>query len=122
MPRPKPNGEWCSHHHNARSEDQLSPRNVRNVKWYRRERTKWIAHLGGKCAVCGTTEELEFDHDVPRDWDPAKTSRWQRLRNYIREIKAGKIKQVLCRSHNASKGYPDGQQELLDRTRSNEPF
>lgn len=101
----------------------------RQVAWYRRERAKWIAHLGGKCAVCGTTEDLEFDHDQPRDWIPNRKSRWQRMVIYIREIKEGRIKQLLCRSHNASKGYPDGQQELIalreagrERQRTNEPF
>lgn len=93
-----------------------------NVAWYRTERARWIAILGGRCAHCGTTDELEFDHDQPRDWDPAKTSRWQRLRNYIREIREGKIKQLLCRSCNASKGFPDGQRELLERRYDNRPF
>lgn len=106
---PEPNREWCAHHPKAKPE----PSN-RNVAWYRRERAAWVAKLGGKCAHCGSTEELEFDHETPRDWDPAKTSRWQRLRNYIKDIKAGKIKQLLCRSCNARKGYPDSQQELLD--------
>lgn len=101
--------EWCSHHPRAKDKPP-----TRQVAWYRRERAKWIAHLGGKCAVCGATEELEFDHDVPRDWRPEKKSRWQRLTIYIREIRAGKIKQVLCRVCNARKGYPDGQLELLD--------
>ena len=32
-------------------------------------RGKAIVQLGGKCAICGSTEELEFDH-VNRDPDP----------------------------------------------------
>lgn len=129
---PKPSGEWCSRHPRAKPQ----PAN-RNVAWYRRERPKWLHYLGGKCGMCGKTleeaeaegETLEFDHDQPRDWNPSKTSRWQRLRNYIHEIREGKIKQVLCRSCNGRKGYPDGQLELLDaaeerrkKKRDAEPF
>lgn len=111
---------YCHHHPRAKPE----PSN-RHVAWYRRERAKWIAALGGKCAVCGTTDELEFDHDSPRDWVPNRKSRWQRLRLYIRDIKAGKITQLLCREHNAKKGYPDGQLELLENAadrKGEEPF
>lgn len=114
---PERDRTFCRHH--PRRKPTASNR---NVAWYRRERPKWIAYLGNKCGLCGKTleeaeaegETLEFDHHVPRDWEPARTSRWQRLRNYIREIKEGKIRQALCRSCNGRKGYPDGQQELLD--------
>lgn len=29
---------------------------------YYKRRTEWIEKLGGKCVVCGATENLEFDH------------------------------------------------------------
>lgn len=111
---PKPSGEWCSHHPRAKPQ----PAN-RNVAWYRRTRTWLIAELGGKCVECGTTDELEFDHLTPRDWHPNKTSRWQRLRNYIKDWRRGIAEGVpritlRCRSCNGRKGYPDGQLELLD--------
>lgn len=121
---PKPNGQWCSRHR-----PQHPPSN-RNVAWYQRERPKWIAFLGGKCSWpgCDATTELEFHHDEPRNWEPRKTSRWQRLRNYIRDIKAGKVRRLLCRVHNAMAGYPDGQLALLEEkerqrvTSEGEPF
>ncbi len=31
-----------------------------------KRRQKFIALLGGKCQQCGTTENLEFDHRLPR--------------------------------------------------------
>lgn len=107
----KRDSTWCKHHKPRRHESQISPQLVKDVRWYRRERAKWIAFLGGKCSVCGTTEELEFDHDEPRDWVANKTSRWQRLRLYIRDIKAGKVKRLLCRVHNAQKGRPEAREE-----------
>lgn len=137
----KRDSTWCKHHKPSRHESQISPRLVRDVRWYRRERAKWLVvvavrhrypktplPLDGEpvaqwlarhrltltdptCAVCGTTEELEFDHDEPRDWIANKTSRWQRLRLYIRDIKAGKVKHLLCRVHNAQKGRPEGGDE-----------
>lgn len=117
---PTPYPPYCTHHPKAKPQ----PSNP-NVAWYRRERARWIAFLGGCCAKCGTTEELEFDHDVPRDWQPSRTSRWQRLRNYIKDIKAGRVKSLLCRSCNASKGYPAGQLEQLDaaqKRKEEQPF
>ena len=34
---------------------------------YRGRRERAIRYLGGRCAVCGATENLEFDHMVPVD-------------------------------------------------------
>lgn len=33
-----------------------------NCQYYRQRREKFIQQLGGKCAICGSTEQLEFDH------------------------------------------------------------
>ena len=33
-----------------------------NLKYYHDKRKKLIAQLGGRCVVCGSTEDLEFDH------------------------------------------------------------
>jgi 5-methylcytosine-specific restriction endonuclease McrA len=35
-----------------------------------RRRERAIIQLGGKCVVCGSTEDLEFDHKNPDDKDP----------------------------------------------------
>ena len=34
-------------------------------EWYAARRVKGVAHLGGKCAQCGTTDDLEIDHIDP---------------------------------------------------------
>lgn len=33
-----------------------------NLKYYHNKRKRIISELGGKCIVCGSTENLEFDH------------------------------------------------------------
>jgi hypothetical protein len=90
----------------------------RQVAWARRERAKLITLLGGKCEKCGESDpaNLEFNHTSPRNWEPRKHSQWGRIFRYRRDYAAG-ILNLLCRSCNASVGYPDGQQELLDKKR-----
>lgn len=105
---------WCKSHHPRVHESQLSETLARHVKWYRREREKLIAALGGKCVDCGTAEELEFDELVARPPGmprPNRTSRWQRLRNYLKLWKWGKERGIealtlRCRVHNAERGEP----------------
>jgi 5-methylcytosine-specific restriction endonuclease McrA len=35
-------------------------------EYYARRKSEYIALLGGKCARCGSTENLEFDHIDPK--------------------------------------------------------
>lgn len=49
-----------------------------------------LGFYGGKCAQCGSTENLTHDHVVPISWEQSEHS----LRN----------SQVLCVSHNSAKG------------------
>lgn len=35
---------------------------IRNLKYYHERRAELIAKLGGRCAICGGIENLEFDH------------------------------------------------------------
>lgn len=88
------------------------PPSNRRVAWARRRRQELIALLGGQCVDCGTTSDLEFDHTHPRDWEPRKLNRWHRMSRYWRDYLAG-ILTIRCRSCNARKGYPAGQEELL---------
>ena len=37
-------------------------RNTYNAEYYRKRRAAFIQQLGGKCVICGCTENLEFDH------------------------------------------------------------
>lgn len=36
-----------------------------HTDYYYRKKAEFIAILGGKCVICGTTEQLEFDHIDP---------------------------------------------------------
>jgi hypothetical protein len=64
-----------------------------------------IEILGGKCEVCGTTEDLQVDHLQPRDWKRCETWSDVALKKHIEEAKAGKV-QLLCGFHNRQKGQP----------------
>lgn len=68
----------------------------------RRRRAALLARLGGRCAVCGTKERLEFDHPLGRDYDPASLSGWRRIKRYEADARAGNLR-VLCRYDNASR-------------------
>ena len=114
------NKTWCSHHKRQRHPSELSEQNRTRVLWCRRTRAWLITQLGGKCVDCGATEELEFDELVPRPADmpaPNRTSRWQRLRNYLKIWKAHGTKGLAlrCRVDNARRGAPIAASE-------NDPF
>lgn len=74
---------------------------------YRADRNNLIYYLGGKCAHCGSKENLEFDHLGPKDWEPEDLNRWTRLKRYEKEYDKGKI-QLLCSTCNKKKGTPGG--------------
>lgn len=37
-----------------------------NIRLYHRKRQEYITKLGGKCAICGSTVDLQFDHIDPQ--------------------------------------------------------
>ena len=78
---------------------------LRQRDWARRQVEKLKELLGGKCVECGTTEELEFDHLEPRDYESRKLEWSHRISIYRREIAEGKI-QLLCKPCNSRKGKP----------------
>lgn len=59
--------------------------------------------MGGECARCHSTENLEFHHPTGRDWEPRQKNRLQRMRLYWRDFRAGLL-QLLCASCNRSDG------------------
>lgn len=89
------------------------------AKLYRRIMDQLILILGGRCAECGRKDRivrfrkgphsskrrrghlLEINHKFGRDWEPRKTSRWQRAIIYRREAAEGLLN-LLCRSCNGS--------------------
>lgn len=77
------------------------------MELYHRRRAELIEQLGGKCAKCGSTDKLEFDH-WPRacTWAHNKKNPWQRMKIYMEEAAKGMIR-LLCRRCNRKQGDPD---------------
>lgn len=52
-------------------------RRLRNLRDMRASRARMREHLGGKCVVCGTTDDLEIDHIDPsqKSFNPAALRR-----------------------------------------------
>ena len=76
----------------------------RQREWAKRAHAKLVQDLGGKCAICGATENLTVDHKNGRNWKLyAKDPSW-RVSVYRREAKEGRV-QCLCDSCNSRKGY-----------------
>lgn len=67
---------------------------------------KCIDILGGKCVICGTTENLQFDHIDPKtksfDISRARSHKWE---DVLRELKKC---QLLCKPHHVEKCYREG--------------
>lgn len=97
---------------NPRRNPQPANHRVARARWMR-----WtlLQLLGAKCVECGedNLDQLEFDHLVPRDWEPRRLNRWQRMRRYWIDWEHSRLT-LRCRKHNAAKGYPDGQLALLE--------
>jgi hypothetical protein len=84
-----------------------SPSTLYRRSWYQRKKLALIESLGGKCAECGSEDQLTFDHKDGRDWDIRAVHACKRLRIYTEEADAGLI-QLLCLSCNSRKGRPNG--------------
>jgi 5-methylcytosine-specific restriction endonuclease McrA len=64
-------------------------------------RAKLFELLGGCCAECGDTFQLEINHIYSRSWRPNKLSKYRRNLRYLREAREGLVN-LLCKTHNAS--------------------
>ncbi len=80
-----------------------NPETLRKASWARRWRDWLLQQLGGVCALCGSAEDLEVDHVDGRTWKLESKSQAGRIREYIKEFKAGVALRALCRSCNG--GY-----------------
>lgn len=67
----------------------------RHTKLARQRRQQLIEELGGRCALCDSTWNLQVDHQFGRGWNVRKLSSLQRVNKYIEEAKMGLIR-VLC--------------------------
>jgi hypothetical protein len=83
-----------------RTSEEREYQRVYQIDRYRRWMTEAREMLGGQCVVCGTTEDLEFDHISPAtklfaltDYRPGKTA-W-----LAEAVKC----QLLCKTHHREK-------------------
>lgn len=75
------------------------------IERYKRRRAEAIAKLGGKCAECDSTEELQFDHKdrdtkfktIARMWSYSEERFWKEI------VKC----QLLCGEHHHQKTCED---------------
>lgn len=82
---------------------------LKMLQWVRLEREKLIRALGGKCALCGSEERLEFNHKFGRNWIAEKKNSMTRMRLYLEDYENGKLR-LLCRTCNA--GYNPSKEEM----------
>lgn len=64
----------------------------------RKRRSETIEYLGGKCVVCGTTENLEFNHKDPTTKSFNLGRFWGKLEDYWAEVDKCEL---LCKTHHA---------------------
>jgi hypothetical protein len=79
-----------------------------------RQRAKLIEILGGRCAFCSATSQLEIDHPNGRKMvnhhpDHRKKSYAARIREYWMEFASGIALRLLCKRCNSK----DGRQRQL---------
>lgn len=67
----------------------------RNITAYQLKRNELIVQLGARCEICGTEEDLQFDHPYGRDWVARKQNQLHRLRLYARDYAKGNLR-LLC--------------------------
>ena len=72
-----------------------------NLKYYHNKRADLIDRLGGKCSVCGSAEDLQFDHMDSSLKEFAISSNLQRSSQYL----AGELDkcQLLCKKCHINK-------------------
>lgn len=84
----------------------------------RMRRKALIKMMGGRCAICRTRQNLEFDHPSGRSWCTRKVSMWQRMKLYEEEWEAGKIR-LLC--GHCNKTHLPGTMKFLQHFFAQEP-
>jgi 5-methylcytosine-specific restriction endonuclease McrA len=67
-----------------------------STDYYHRKRNKLIEQFGGKCVVCGATEELEFDH-IDKRTKVAKISHLLASSSWQSVIDEAQKCQLLCK-------------------------
>lgn len=85
---------------------------VSTMSEYRKRRASMLAYLGGRCVVCGSTTDLQFDHKDARTKTFSISSGWSKPWAVL-VIELDKC-QLLCKPHHgektsAAKEYGGGQ-------------
>jgi len=62
--------------------------------WIKQVRDSWVEKFGGKCRICGSTDELEFDHVYHWEKEIPVGQLWSR-RSEVIEAELAKC-QLLC--------------------------
>ena len=79
------------------------------------ERKAWaVERLGGKCAKCGSTEELEFDHIDPATKSFTVASRLDTGRIELLELELKKCQLLCLDCHNEKTAYEIGSGPIVD--------
>ena len=68
----------------------------RQREWAKNKRLKLVEALGGKCANCGTTNDLDIDHIDGKPYLSNSIDQSMRVTRYYREYKSGVRLRVLC--------------------------
>ena len=63
-------------------------------------RAQLVHYLGGQCAACGATHDLQINHIYVRTWTPRRITHYRRTLRYWREAKAGLVN-LLCSDCNS---------------------
>lgn len=79
----------------------------RQSRYYLRHRDALREKLGGKCSICGSTLDLEFDHPDGRLYEARRLSSHRRIAQYERDAAAGNLR-LLCAECNGKDGGERG--------------
>lgn len=68
---------------------------ARDVLRAKESRSRLLVQMGGECAKCGSTKNLQLDHPFGRDWVAKDKNRWTRMKLYWEDYEAGNLR-ILC--------------------------
>jgi hypothetical protein len=95
--------------------NELSPSNDWRREYdrerYRKRLDKCIEYLGGKCAVCGSTENLQFDHIDPKTKSFTIATKWKLPFEKLKPELG--LCQLLCWPHHIEKTMREGSSGVI---------
>lgn len=82
---------------------------------YYKQRALFIKYLGGKCVICGGTEDLEIDH-IDRTKKSFRVSQLWPVKKLPEVFKELDKCQLLCREHHIAKTIPEHKEDALKQS------